>query len=60
MNNNNPITKYPEGLYYLEKNMGTILFFPRLKLLKGLRLKSQEPHPDSCKAVIPDCKSLLS
>ena len=22
MNNNNPITKYPEGLYYLEKNMG--------------------------------------
>lgn len=37
--NNNPITKYPEGLYYLEKNMGTILFFPRLKLLKGLRLK---------------------
>ena len=37
--NNNPITKYPEGLEYLEKNMGTILFFPKLKLLKGLRIR---------------------
>ncbi|MDO5138599.1 MAG: hypothetical protein Q4D71_09120 [Oscillospiraceae bacterium] len=37
--NNNPITKYPEGLDYLEKNMGTILFFPKLKILRGLRIK---------------------
>ena len=37
--NNNPITKYPEGLEYLEKNMGTILFFPRLRLLRSLRIR---------------------
>jgi hypothetical protein len=39
MENNNPITKYPEGLDYLEKNMGTLLFFPKLGLLKALRKK---------------------
>ncbi len=37
--NNNPITKYPEGLEYLEKNMGTILFFPKLRLLRSLRIR---------------------
>ena len=37
--NNNPITKYPEGLEYLEKNMGAILFFPRLRLLRSLRIR---------------------
>ena len=37
--NNNPITKYPEGLEYLEKNMGTILFVPKLRLLRSLRIR---------------------
>ncbi len=37
--NNNPITKYPEGLEYLEKNMGTILFFPKMRLLRSLRIR---------------------
>lgn len=39
MANENPICRYPEGIDYLEKNMGTILFFPRLSILKGLRKK---------------------
>ena len=38
-NKKNPITQYPEGLDYIEKNLKTILFFPKLFVLKGLRKK---------------------
>jgi len=33
----NPITQYPEGIDYLEKNLGTVVMFPKFFLLKGLR-----------------------
>jgi len=33
----NPITQYPEAIDYLEKNLGTVVFFPKFFLFKGLR-----------------------